>query len=101
MSTEQQQFIEENRKAVERAKKTGKLTRLGAGQYYLYANETLFFLEKKLHIAFSRGGGWRGGESSYKWTWRPDYALQATDYFDTLSEAKSALYKHVESKQKR
>lgn len=87
MTTEQQKFIAHNDSVIEKAKKTGKFTRLGSGQYYLYAQSTLYYVRKR---EFLSSQGW-----GVEWGWSVD-GSSYDDAFGTLSECKSALKKHIE-----
>lgn len=83
---EQQLFILQNNKAVERAKKTGRFTRLSSGQYYFFANNSLYFIRRR-DFCTQKG-------LDFDWEWSKD-GKPSHDTFPTFAEAKKALLDYL------
>ena len=85
--TTKSEFIEKNEAAIEKAKKTGKITRLGSGQYYLFAGNVLYSIDKRDYLGMN---GW-----GHEWTWSID-GKAPDDGFSTFAEAKKALFAYLD-----
>jgi hypothetical protein len=69
---------------LEKARKTGKFTRLEPGKYCVYAEEKLYYVRKREFVNHR-------GQFKHEWYWT-DGEKPYDEWYETLAECKKALY---------